>query len=130
MTDPADSSGDVDRREEIARFVFHNSSLASGGTRAHPGAYLPRGGKTSIFRIQGLSVEQVATVGSAYLQNPPPFAHLLSRAEVVFDVGLHFDPDKTPERHANIVGWPDRKEEQKLLAIKIAGASEVVRYES
>lgn len=44
-------------------------------------------------------------------------------AGVVFDVGLNVRPDNVPERHAAIIGWPGRKDEQLSLAQRFAAAS-------
>lgn len=41
-------------------------------------------------------------------------------AGAVFDVGLGVRPDNVPERHAAIVGWPERKDEQLSLAQRLA----------
>jgi hypothetical protein len=81
-----------------------------------------------VFRIDGLSLQQVADLGATHLRDPRPFGHLRSRAEVILNIGLQLAPDNFPERHASIVGWPERKEEQKLLAIKLAAAATVVRH--
>ena len=81
-----------------------------------------------MFRIDGLDRSAVRSLGADHLKDPPPIAHAVSLASVVLGSGLRFDPDNTPERHANVVGWPPRKEEQKLLALKIVAGATVVRY--
>ncbi len=35
-------------------------------------------------------------------------------------------PDKLPSRHANIIGWPNDKAEQKILALELASAATLV----
>lgn len=44
-------------------------------------------------------------------------------AGAVFDVGLDVRPDNVPERHAAIVGWPERKDEQLSLAQRLAAVA-------
>lgn len=87
-----------------------------------------RDGTTSVLRIDGLSHHAVQTLGTALLKEHIPIAHAVSSASTVIDLGLRFDPDNTPERHANIVDWPLTKPEQKLIALKIAAMATVIRY--
>jgi hypothetical protein len=42
---------------------------------------------------------------------------------MLLDCSLEFDADGDPHpRHANLLGWPVQKNEQKILQLKIAGA--------
>ena len=45
---------------------------------------------------------------------------LASQVEVV---GLRLKPDNVPERHAEIVGWPQAKDEQLSLAQQLAAVA-------
>jgi len=121
-------SGAVDREEAVARFLCHGSDLHAATGRVKPGRYLPRDGRTSVFRINGLELADIRSLGNAILRNPPPIAHARTIAAVVYDCGLTFDPNNEPARHADIVGWPDRKEHQKLIALKIAEVATTFRY--
>ena len=104
------------------------SQLYADGSGAKTSAYLPRNGTTSVYRIAGLESNEVRALGAAHLRNPTPIAHAVSLAGTVLDAGLDFDVNNTPERHVDIVGWPPRKEEQKLVALKLASAGGLVRY--
>jgi len=123
-----DLAGEVGRNERIARFIGHRSLLYSDSERAKPAAYMPRSGMTSVFRVDGLRTEDVRHLGSRVLKKPPPIAHATCRGSAIYDCDLRFDPDNMPERHANIVGWPERKDHQKLLCIRLAACAEVCRY--
>jgi hypothetical protein len=47
-------------------------------------------------------------------------ARAMCKANVFFEVALSFLPDGKPHaRHANVVGWPEKKNEQKALAQKV-----------
>lgn len=89
---------------------------------------MPRNGMTSVFRIDGLATSEIRTLGEAHLTKPKPIAHTVSSASTVLNIGLTFDPNNDPERHADIIGWPSAKEKQKLLAMKIAEDASVTRY--
>ena len=108
--------------------MCHSSRLYADGRGAKTSAYLPNDGATSVYRIAGLEQNDVRLLGAKYLRNPTPIAHAISIAGSILDVGLNFDVNNTPERHVDIVGWPSRKEEQKLIALKLASAARVVRY--
>jgi hypothetical protein len=126
--EPSKLPGLVARDEDLARFVCHSSQLYADGSAAKPGAYLPRDGRTSVFRIVGLEAEAVRALGTTHLRNPAPIAHAVSTAGTILDLGLELDPNNSPERHADIVGWPMRKEEQRLFAVKLAQGAKLVRY--
>jgi hypothetical protein len=89
---------------------------------------MPRDGRTSVFRVDGLELPEIRSLGHTVLRNPPPIAHANTIAAVVYNCGLTFDPNNEPERHADIVGWPDRKEQQKLIALKITEEATTFRY--
>ena len=108
--------------------MCHSSHLYSGENRAKPSAYLPRKGVTSVFRTEGLDSYAIQRLGAKHLKDPSPIACADSTASLILDTGLRFEADNTPERHANIIGWPTRKEEQKLFALKIVASVRVVRY--
>lgn len=122
------TAGEVRREEPIARYIPHGSWLHADTGRAKPRAYLPNKGKTSVFRVSSLDSDGVRRLGAELLKNPPPLAHAIGLAHSVYDCGLRFDPNNEPPRHADIVGWPERKDQQKLLAMKLAEAAEVTRY--
>ena len=80
----------------------------------------------SVFRVQGISEEQIWTIGQNYVSEPQGRT-LYGRgdvsASVVVESKLTIIPDDNPPRHANIVGWPEDKSAQKLIALELAGKS-------
>jgi len=38
----------------------------------------------------------------------------------ILENNLQIDPDNKPRRHANIIGWPELKEERKSIAQELA----------
>ena len=47
-------------------------------------------------------------------------------AGAVEQTSLHLDPNDVPPRHANIVGWPAGKDEQKSLAQELSSEAKLV----
>jgi hypothetical protein len=75
--------------------------------------------RLSVFRISGLHENDIWGIGENLRTQS-----LLGRADIkalaVFETGLSIDPDNTPPRHANIIGWPEDSSAIKLKAIELA----------
>ena len=77
---------------------------------------MPKGGQTSVFRIGGLTESKVSEVGQREVgkqRNFHGWGVFIARA--IPRVGLRLDPDDTPPRHANIVGWPDNDDKDAVI---------------
>ena len=79
----------------------------------------------SVFRTQGLTEEEIWAIGQKeVIEKAPTPKTLYGRAEIIASdvkkVGLGLAPDDTPPRHTNIIGWPQVKSEQKLMALQLA----------
>jgi hypothetical protein len=112
----------------LASFLTHSRQLYANGN-AKLNLFLPRDGKRlSVFRIEGLTEVEVQRLGETHLKSPAPFGHADSLGATILDIGLGFDPDNTPERHAHIVGWPETKHEQRQLALRISSLAVVIKY--
>lgn len=78
--------------------------------------------RLSVFRISGLSEAEIWDIGENVGRQRDKA--LLGRADIealpVYEVGLFIDPDDTPPRHANIIGWPDEDSAIKLAALELA----------
>lgn len=93
-------------------------------------AFMPHKRALSVFRIWGLSEQEVWEIGRDIAD--PQGKTLYGRGEVtaqtVTSAGLSIDPDNVPEDHANIVGWPDDKPKQKLRAMQLAKVAALTLY--
>ena len=107
---------------DLARFLFHRRDYSTENRAVRPGAFLPRDGKTSVFEISGLPVEEIVVIGSAVgaaRGRPPKGRGELLHAHVA-EVGLRFQRDDQPHRHGNLVGWPEGGPELKARLKAIA----------
>lgn len=50
------------------------------------------------------------------------------RAKAVIEMGLAIDANNRPPRHANIIGWDNKKERQKLQAAKLASRAQLLLF--
>jgi hypothetical protein len=76
----------------------------------------------SVFHTQNLQEGQIWPLANVISLNPP--RRIEYRADIavnqVKQLHLDVDLDNTPEHHANIIGWPDEKSKQMLLAQELA----------
>lgn len=79
-------------------------------------------GETSVFRTSGISDKEIWHIGErevAMSQEKP----ILGRTDIsvggVFKNGLEVIPHEPPEKHANIIGWPNIKSKQRLIALEL-----------
>ena len=110
--------------DPLARYLLQKSHFSATKSLVKPSAIMPnRDGETSVFQIQGLSEEESWQIGEKYVSGPLGKT-LRARADIIVLIveerGLHVDFDNTPPRHANIVGWPEEKSAQKLIALELS----------
>jgi hypothetical protein len=87
--------------------------------------------RLSVFRTDGLSIEEVWAIGQSNVVNmmsEPRNLHGIAdiKASAIRDVDLDIDPDNTPPRHACIVGWPEDKSKQMLIQLELAAKAKLV----
>ena len=113
----------VDPEEPLARFVFDKKHIDKK-MMVKPDAFLPHGSpaETSVFRTHDLNEDEIWAIGATVAEKRQP--SLKARADILvralLGTPLRLVPDDNPPRHANIVGWPDEKSDQLLLAINLA----------
>jgi hypothetical protein len=104
----------------LNRFLTHKNQFSS--ERVKQSAFMPRNMELSVFHTNGLKDDQIWILGERYVS-----PNIYGRAEIthaaVSDLGLKVELDNKPQRHANIIGWPAQKSEQKLYALKLAEES-------
>jgi hypothetical protein len=83
--------------------------------------------RLSIFVVDGFSEADIHAHGVKYATRPGPpvrqpeaFGEFLMKA--VAQQNLRVDRDDNPPRHAQVIGWPTEKSQQKLIALQLAAA--------
>ncbi len=110
--------------ELLARYLLSRTQFSSQKRVVKSSAFMPPpSGELSVFRTEGMDAEAVWELGERCVAGPQGRT-LWGRADVlagdVGEVGLTVDADDDPPRHANIVGWPEEKDAQKMLALELA----------
>jgi len=116
--------------EMLCRFILSRSHFGRSPSRVKGDAFLPTSKpphETSVFRIAGLKEHLVWRIGETVAQTSQRGLHARGDvlAKAVFAVDLDIRPDNKPKRHAAIVGWPEQKDRQILLAQRIAAAAQL-----
>ena len=111
--------------EKIARYIFENSKFKSDGVDHR--IFLPRPNQdTSVFRVGGLSIEQVTALGTEHVQTEatrPVLGWAELAAARVRAIQLTLRPDEPPPLHALIGGWQSAPEDRRSAAMALAAAS-------
>jgi hypothetical protein len=118
----------VSSLETVTRYLFTEKHYAKTTGREKYPAFLPKDGKTSIFRIVSLANEQIWNIGNYVAKESS--RTLRARGDLVasdvFNESLGIESDTKGHRlHANIVGWPSHQAKIKLLAIKLADKAQL-----
>ncbi len=118
----------VDPLEILSRFVVSNRWIRADNTVRHT-AFLPnpKNGETSVFRISGITDNEIWAIGEREvvpIQNKPILGRANIETSIVISKVLKVIPSEPPEKHADITGWPEEKSEQKQIALELAAGSE------
>lgn len=119
----------VKPEESLSRYIMDKRQFSAQDRRVKYSAFLPaRSGETSVFRIAGLLDYEIWEIGHREVAQKRG-KRLLGRADIsashVLENSLKVKPDNNPPRHANIIGWPAEKSEQKLIAMELAAEAQL-----
>jgi hypothetical protein len=123
--------GAVSPSESLARYLTQRNHYHSPTSSVKPKAFDPPPNlRLSVFRIDGLTIDEVWNCGQKNVINTLPQPRNLHgyaniKASSVEDVSLNIDPDNTPPRHACIVGWPEDKSERMLITQELAARAKL-----
>ncbi|NOX43265.1 MAG: hypothetical protein GXP19_05980 [Gammaproteobacteria bacterium] len=113
--------------EPITRFVVEKSYFRKGDLTPKPKAFYPdRYATLSVSRVIELDDNRIWDIGYEFaeVRGKPLLGRIDIIAEHFYDNNLDFDPDNNPPRHANVVDWPDEKQEWMSAAQDLAANAE------
>ena len=117
----------------LARFALYRDRLKAGGAARKLFEPDPQG-NLSVFSIDGLPHDIVREIGRDVATRHPNARRLYGWAEIgkadVESVGLSVDRDDNPPRHANVTGWPERREDRKEKANLLKNLCRPVRLDT
>jgi hypothetical protein len=115
--------------EFLTRYIIQKAYYRADGTVRH-NAFMPsRSGEVSVYRIAYLKEGEIWEIGKLNVAKALN-KQLLGRADIltliILNQKLKVESDPTPHpRHANIVGWPSDKEEQREIALMLAAEAQL-----
>lgn len=127
---------EINSQEVIARYITSQRWYSRQKDIVKPQAFMPPPNlKLSVFRIDNLSEPEIWKIGIKKVinkMNKPTNLH--GRADIqalkIFDSNLQIEPDNTPPRHANIIGWPELKEKRISIAQELAAKASLSLHTS
>jgi hypothetical protein len=124
----------VEPEECLTRYAIEKSYYRPSDRTVRHNAFMPpvSNQELSVFRISNLSQNVIWDLGKQYVANPRN-KPLLGRVDIfasnVFEKGLKIRPENQPHvLHANIIDWPEEREEQRLIAIELASEANFICY--
>lgn len=114
---------ELDFSEILARFIFSKRMYRADKSIRH-NLFIPnpKDNTTSVFRISYISDDEIWNIGDSVgvMREKPTLGRADIASDVVIAKDLKIVPEEPPERHANIIGWPNDISEQKMIALELA----------
>lgn len=126
---------EVAASEPICRFVTGKDYYRPSDKSVKHNAFMPNNdGETSVYRTISLNDEKIHNLGKRFVA-PGKKKPIKGWADIlalrIMEQQLRVDPKPNPHhRHANIVDWLEDKEQNRLIAMKLASESELHLLES
>jgi hypothetical protein len=122
----------VNDSESLARYLTQSNHFHLPTNSVRAKAFEPPANlRLSVFRIDGLTIEDVWRLGQTNVMDRMPQPRTLYgianiKVGPTQDLNLTVYADNDPPRHASVVGWPDDKSARKLIAMELAANAKLV----
>ena len=121
----------IDPNERPSRFVVNSNEFRPSNKTAKPKAFMPpKNKRLSVYRISTLSEDEIWSIGEEFVAEPRGQT-LYGRADLlaqdVYDLKQKVEPETSRHcLHADIIPWPDGREDMLFFATKLALKSKFV----
>jgi hypothetical protein len=118
----ADCWAMIAAHEEIVRYVFEESYYRKDGSAKAKAFYPDKSGRCSVFVTSGLSHQEIVDLGYEHVapERKPLLGHIPRTAADVRSAELDVELVPPPDRHAEIFGYPDDRDQMMLRALELA----------
>lgn len=121
----------VTPNETLARFILQSNYIRTSDNTVSPNAFVPHPrADLSVTRHLGLTQTEIWTAGEDVASQTGKNLHgrADNQTSSYLDQALQVLPAPTPSNpnHANVVGWPQEKAMQKIIALEIAARSSFI----
>lgn len=119
--------GPVSPEEPLARFLYSSGWCSRQKDMVKQAAFIPdRKKRLSVYRSDGMTKTELWNIGDRNPNERNLHGVGIVAVSEVGMVGLGLDPNDDHPRHADITGWPEDKEEQKILALQLSSSAKLV----
>jgi len=121
----------VNPTESLGRYLTQKNHFSRRDNAVRTLAFMPPPNlRLSVFRIDGLKLEEVWIIGQREVIDVLPQPKTLYgvadiKASKVREFDLEIEPSNTPPRHADICGWPE-KAKHKSVAQQLAAEAKLI----
>ena len=121
----------IDPNERLSRFLVNSKQFGSLNKTVKPKAFIPPKNKPlSVFRTSTLSENEIWLIGETVVAKPRGKT-LYGRADFwaqdVYDLKQKVEPETSRHcLHADIIPWPDGREDMLFFATKLALKSKFI----
>jgi len=121
----------VNPNESLGRYLTPKNHFSRRDNAVKTLAFMPPPNlRLSVFRIDGLKLEEVWIIGQREVIDVLPEPKTLYgmadiKASKVREFDLEIEPSNTPPRHADICGWPE-KAKHKSVAQQLAAEAKLI----
>ncbi len=121
----------VNPTESLGRYLTQKNHFSHRDNAVRTLTFMPPPDlRLSVFRIDGLKLEEVWTIGQKEVIDVLPQPKTLYgmadiKASKVREFELEIEPSNTPPRHADICGWPE-KAKHKSVAQQLAAEAKLI----
>ena len=106
--------------DQLSRYAIHSNHFNTYGVTSL--AFMPpKDRKLSVFCTTDLSLQDIKNLAKKNLSGKV-YGHAPFFPATAEALGLSADYNNEPERHVDIINWPEKKEQQKTLARRLAEA--------
>lgn len=124
----------ISSSENLSRFILDEDCIRKKDNSVRWQAFKPpiRNLRLSVFRTTDVVEGEIWHIGSSIVAGPQGKT-LVGRADLIASVvrnnGLDVVSQEPPERHADIINWPERREVRNEIAMKLAKNAQFYRNE-
>ncbi len=121
----------IDSNERLSRFVLSRSEFRPSDRTVKPKAFVPpKNKRLSVYRTSTLTEDEVWSIGNEFVAQPRGRT-LYGRADLlaqdVYDLQQRVEPETSIHPlHADIIPWPDGRDDILFLATQLALRSKFV----
>ncbi len=121
----------INPNERLSRFIVNRNEFRPSDRTVKFKAFIPpKNKRLSVYCTSTLSEDDIWSIGSEFVAKPRGktlYGRADLLAQTVYALKQKVEPETTAHRlHADIIAWPDDRDDIQFLATQLAGKSKFV----